>query len=142
MRVRIGVKIFSIAVGLLILMGTAALISLRMTKTVDDQLKILDGNYFPAYVAMVQGNVHSLKESMYVRRLVIAFSETPRDGDKIAKLRTEIADNAKTSDSDLAEARVLINRQIADPIDFNDNVELARLDTRLEFLEGDREHYA
>ena len=142
MRVRIGIKIFAIAVGLLILMGAAALISLRMTRTVDDQLSILDGNYFPAYVALVQANVRSVEESMLIRRLVIAFDETPRDEKKIAKLQAGIADAAKASDSELAAARAAINRQIADPLDFNDNVALARLDTKLEFLQGDLRHYA
>jgi len=45
MRVRIGLKIFSIAIGLLVLMGAAALLSLRMTRTVDDQLKLIGENY-------------------------------------------------------------------------------------------------
>ena len=55
MRVTIGIKIFGIAVGLLILMAVVALLSMRMTHTVDDQLVIIDHNYFPAYVAL--GNV-------------------------------------------------------------------------------------
>ena len=42
MRVTIGIKIFGIAVGLLILMAVVALLSMRMTRTVDDQLVIID----------------------------------------------------------------------------------------------------
>jgi hypothetical protein len=44
MRVTIGIKIFGIAVGLLIL-AVIALLSMRMTLTVDDQLVIIDQNY-------------------------------------------------------------------------------------------------
>ena len=47
MRITIGIKIFGIAVGLLILMAVVALLSMRMTRTVDDQLVIVDHNYFP-----------------------------------------------------------------------------------------------
>jgi class 3 adenylate cyclase len=141
MRLRIGIKIFSIAVGLLLLMGTAALLSLRMTRTVDDQLRILGGNYYPAYVSLVHANIRSVEESAYIRRLVIALAETPRDDAKTADLRKRAAEAGKASDDDLAEARVHINEQIADPLDFNDNVALARLDTKIEFLQLNRSHF-
>jgi class 3 adenylate cyclase len=141
MRLRIGIKIFSIAVGLLILMGAAALLSLRMTRTVDDQLRIIGGNYYPAYVSLVHANIRSVEESAYIHRLVFALAETPRDDVEIADLRKRAAVAGKASDDDLAEARVHINEQIADPLDFNDNVELGRLDTRIEFLQVNRKHY-
>jgi class 3 adenylate cyclase len=141
MRVRIGLKIFSIAVGLLILMGAVALLSLRMTKTVDDQLKILSSNYYPAYVSLARANVFSVEESALIRRLLIALDENPRDDDKVADLRTRVTAAGKESDDELASARQHINEQIADPLDFNDNVELGRLDTKLEFLQQDRKAY-
>jgi len=140
-RLRIGFKIFSVALGLLVLMGAAALLSLRMTKTVDDQLEILAQNYYPAYVALAHANIHSVEESAFVRRLYIALDETPRAPDKVAALRASIAGSGKASDADLAEARADINRQIAHPLDFNDDIELARLDTRIEFLQADRQRY-
>src|ERR1700736_573221 len=75
MRFPIGLKIFGIAVGLLILMAAAALLSLRMTRPVDSQLAIIDQNYFPAYVALAQANIRSVEESAYVRRLLLAIAE-------------------------------------------------------------------
>ena len=62
MRVTIGIKIFGIAVGLLILMAAVALLSMRMTRTVDDQLVIIDQNYFPAYVALAGANIRSVEQ--------------------------------------------------------------------------------
>jgi class 3 adenylate cyclase len=141
MRLRIGLKIFSIALGLLVLMGAAAVLSLRMTRTVDDQLRIIGGNYYPAYVSLVHANIFSVQESALIRRLVIALDETPRDDAKIAELRNEAAAAGKSADDDFAEARDHINRQIADPLDFNDNVALGRLDTKIEFLQANRKHY-
>ena len=47
MRITIGVKIFGIAVGLLTLMAVVALLSMRMTRTVDDQLVISTTIIFP-----------------------------------------------------------------------------------------------
>ena len=52
MRVTIGAKIFGIAVGLLLLMSAVAGLSMRMTRTVDAQLIVLDKYYFPAYVRL------------------------------------------------------------------------------------------
>ena len=60
MRVPIGLKIFGIALALLILMAAVALLSMRMTRTVDDQLAIIDQNYFPAYVCHARSGKHSL----------------------------------------------------------------------------------
>src|SRR5271170_4106132 len=109
MRVRIGLKIFSIAMGLLILMGAASLLSLRMTRTVDDQLKIIGGNYYPGYVSLSHANILSDEESAFVRRLVIALDERPRDDAVITDLRARIAATAEESDAELAEARRHIN---------------------------------
>src|SRR3954471_5240793 len=131
-------KICSIASALLILMSAAALLSLRMTQTVDNQLVIVDQNYFPAYVGLAQANIRSVEESAFIRRLVLALLEHPRDEAKIADLRQRVTTTGKASDDALAQTRVEINEQIADPLDFNDNVELARLDTRVEFLQEER----
>ena len=141
MRLNIGFKIFGIAVGLLMLMGATALFSLRMTRTIDDQLAILDRNYFPAYVAFAQANIRSGEESALIRRLVLALNETPRDDAKIADLRGRAATAGTSSDTHLIAARRHINEQIAAPLDFDDNITLARLDTRVEFLQEERLKY-
>jgi nitrogen fixation/metabolism regulation signal transduction histidine kinase len=141
MRLNISFKIFGIAVGLLLLMGVAALLSLRMFRTVDDQLAILDHNYFPGYVSLAQANIRSVEESALIRRLVLASGETPRDEAKIADLHERTATAASASDAALAAARQHINEQIGDPLNFGDIVSLARLDTRIEFLQDERRVY-
>src|SRR6516225_1601006 len=95
MRITIGIKIFGIAVGLLILMTVVALLSMRMTRTVDDQLVIIDRNYFPAYVALAQANIRSVEESAYARRLLSAITEPPDNGPKLNDLRQRIANAAR-----------------------------------------------
>jgi class 3 adenylate cyclase len=140
-RLRIGVKIFSIAVGLLILMAATALLSLRMTHTVDDQLRIIGGNYYPAHVAFTLASIRSVEESAYIRRLLLRLNQTPRDQSEIDELLERIARAAKDSDDQLAAARRHINAEIAAPLDFNDNIELGRLDTKVEFLQNARKQY-
>src|SRR6202047_340838 len=141
MRFPIGLKIFGIAVGLLILMAAAALLNMRMTRTVDSQLTIIDQNYFPAYVALAQANIRSVEESAYVRRLLLALAEQTDDAAKVDDLRQRVAEAGKASDELIARARGHINDQIADPLDFDDNVALARLDVRIESLQDERRHY-
>jgi adenylate cyclase len=140
MRFPIGLKVFGIAVGLLILMAAAALLSMRMTRTVDGQLAIIDENYFPAYVALAQANIRTVEESAFVRRLLLAIER----GDNVAKLgqlRQQVADTGKRSDERISDARQFINRQIADPLDFDDNIALARLDDKIEALQEKRQRY-
>src|SRR5438477_3204119 len=141
MRITIGIKIFGIAVGLLILMSVVALLSMRMTRTVDDQLVIIDHNYFPAYVALAQANIRSVEESAYVRRLLLATAEPSDNTAKVNDLRQRIANAGKASDEQIAAARQHINEQIADPLDFDDNIALARLDVRIEGLQEERQRY-
>jgi class 3 adenylate cyclase len=141
MRFPIGLKIFGIAVGLLILMAAAALLSMRMTRTVDSQLAIIDQNYFPAYVALAQANIRSVEESAYVRRLLLAIAEPGDNAAKLDQLRQQVATTGKTSDERIADARRYINRQIADPLDFDDNIALARLDDKIEDLQEERRRY-
>src|SRR6516165_1107072 len=141
MRFPIGLKIFGIAVGLLILMAAAALLSMRMTRTVDGQLGIIDQNYFPAYVALAQANIRSVEESAYVRRLLLALVDRGDDAAKLDQLRQQVLSTGKTSDERVADARQYINRQIADPLDFDDNIALARLDEKIAVLQEERQHY-
>ena len=141
MRFPIGLKIFAIAVGLLILMAAAALLNMRMTRTVDSQLTIIDQNYFPAYVALAQANIRSVEESAYVRRLLLAIAEPGDNAAKLDQLHQQVATTGKTSDERIADARRYINRQIADPLDFDDNIALARLDDKIEDLQEERRRY-
>ncbi|HVH79346.1 MAG TPA: adenylate/guanylate cyclase domain-containing protein [Stellaceae bacterium] len=142
MRSTIGAKIFSIAIALLILTGAAAWLSLRMTRTVDAQLVIVDRNYFPAFVTLAEANIETLNESALFRRLLLALDPhsagTPQE---IQELRQRVESAAQKSDESLVAARKSINEQINDELDFDDNVALARLDTKLEFIQEKRRSY-
>ena len=138
MRFTIAFKIFSIAIGLLSLMVIAALIGLRMTRTVDDQLGELVHDYFPAYATLAQANARSAEKSAYIRRLMLAFDENPRDDAKIAELQHRVANAATDTDFGIAETRRLLNRQILNGRSPDDDVEIGRLDTQIGFLQERR----
>jgi hypothetical protein len=138
MRYRIGFKIFGIALGLLVLMGGVALLNLHMTGTVNNQLEVLRRNYYPAYISLVRANIYSGRAAQYIRRLVIAYAETPRDDQAVAMLRERMNEAKDAVDAELIEARQHINEQITDPLNFNDVVALTRADMKIEFLQDAR----
>jgi adenylate cyclase len=141
MRFTIAFKIFSIAISLLSLMVIAALIGLRMTRTVDDLLGELVHDYLPAYGTLARANTRNVQESAYIRRLMLAFDETPRDEPKLAALHRRVTDAATDSDFGIAETRRLLNRQIISGLTPDDDVALARLDTQIGFLQEQRKRY-
>ncbi|HWB51514.1 MAG TPA: adenylate/guanylate cyclase domain-containing protein [Stellaceae bacterium] len=143
MRFTIGTKIFSIAVALLVLMGAAAALSLRMTRTLDGQLVVIDHNYFPAFVSLARANVDTLREALLLRRLLVDLDErNTAGGEPPAELQKRIEEAANGSDAALVAARKNINEQITDWLSFDDDVALARLDTQVEFLQEERLKYA
>ena len=132
MRFPIGLKIFGIAVGLLVLMAAAALLSMRMTRTVDAQLAIIDQNYFPAYVALAQANIRSVEQSAFVRRLLAGDRRARRQRRRSSRnCGSEVASTGKASDEDDRRARQHDQPADRHPLDFDDNIALARLDDRI-----------
>src|SRR5262249_57206310 len=97
-------------------------------------------NFLAAYVALAQANIRSVEESAFVRRLLLAI-ERQDDAAKLDQLRQQVSSTRKTSDERVADARQYINRQIADPLDFDDNITLARLDEKIAVLREERQHY-
>ena len=93
MRFPIGLKIFGIAVGLLILMAAVAWLSMRMTRTSRWSARDHDQNYFPAYVALAQANIRSVEESAFGRRLLLAI-ERRDDAAKLDQLRQQVSGKA------------------------------------------------
>jgi adenylate cyclase len=138
MRFTIAFKIFGIAVGLLSVMVVAALVGLRMTRTVDDHLGELIHDYFPAYSALAQANTYSEQRSAFIRRLILALDENPRNERKIGDLYRQALMATANTDESIAETRRLLNRQIANALSVDDDVSLGRLDTRMAFLQERR----
>lgn len=69
------------------------------------------------------------------------IADPGKDAAKLDELRQRVASTGKASDDDIASARRHINQQIADPLDFDNNIALARLDDRIEALQEERGRY-
>ena len=84
-RSSIALKIFGVALGLLILMAIVALLNLRMTRTVDAQLVVIDENYVPAVATLAQAQIHKLEESSTSRRLASELLDGDRSSPDYTK---------------------------------------------------------
>jgi adenylate cyclase len=144
-RSSIALKIFGVALGLLILMAIVALLNLRMTRTVDAQLVVIDENYVPAVATLAQAHIHKLEESSTSRRLASELLDGDRSSPDYAKsiedLHRRVQEAGDSAERLLAEARQNVNDQINDTLDFDDNVALARLDSHVEFLQQIHQRY-
>ena len=72
---------------------------------------------------------------------MLAIGERTDNATKLEDLRQRVASTGKASDEEIANARQHINRQIADPLDFDDNIALARLDDKIEGPAGGTARY-
>ncbi|HEV8130444.1 MAG TPA: adenylate/guanylate cyclase domain-containing protein [Acidobacteriota bacterium] len=141
MRITIGLKIFAIAIGLLALMSFVALLSTRLAREVGGQLDFVIEHYIPGYGALARANVRSVEQALYLRRIVINLLETPQDQASIEKNIQIFTEKGRQTDLELAYTRRQLAEQVKGGGKFTGVVALARLDTRLELMAQDRQHY-
>ncbi len=141
MRVTIGLKIFAIAIGLLVLMAAVAVMTTRLAKDVGAQLDFVIDRYIPGYGALARANVRSVEQGLYLRRLFILYLDTPDDRAAIQLDRETFAEKGRQTDLEIADTRHQLAERLEGRGKFTDLVALARLDTRLELLQDDRKRY-
>jgi adenylate cyclase len=140
-RFAIGLKIFAVALALLVLMSVTTLLMVRMARDVGNELDFLASTYLPAYAAIARTNVRSMERALVLRRLVIASIETPNASAPLRTLREQFAELGREADAELALARAKLAERLGRPGGFSDVVAVARLDTRLEQSSGDQRRY-
>ena len=140
-RFAIGLKIFAIALALLLLMSVATLLMVRMTREVGTELDFFASTYLPAYAAIARTNVRSVERALVLRRLIIASIDTPNAPAALRTLREQFAELGRQTDAELALARAKLAERLARPGGFSDVVAVARLDTRLDQLSEDQRRY-
>jgi adenylate cyclase len=141
MRRTIGVKIFAIAIGLLVLMTVVALLTTRLARDVGAQLDFVIHHYIPGYDAVARANVRSVEQGLYLRRAIITTLETPDDRATVERQLALFAQKGRETDEDLAAARTQLAGRLQGGARFTDVVALARLDTRLDLMRQDRQRY-
>lgn len=141
MRLSVGLKVFSVAMLLLLLAGGVAWINANQARQVRSLVLNVVDVYVPAYGALARANVRSVEESAFLRRLILAEARHQGAAATIERLRASTDQKGRDADKELATARTLIRGAIGDAINFGDNVALGRLETRLELMEADRRSF-
>ncbi|MHB1219714.1 MAG: adenylate/guanylate cyclase domain-containing protein [Alphaproteobacteria bacterium] len=138
MRITIGVKVFGAALGLLALMAIVAYINMSMSRRVERLLTIVDEHYIAAFASLADAEASMTDEGLYLRDIVVHRLENWDDRSDDQRLLDLVANATIETDRLIAEARKHIVDQIQDPEDFHDNVDLGRIDARLQLLQEER----
>jgi class 3 adenylate cyclase len=141
MKITVGLKIFSVALVLMVLVGAVAWINARSTRRVDALITSVNETYVPAYGDLARSNLRAVEEGLFVRRLIIARLLTPDDQKALSDLEHGADEKAAQAEAELADARQLIGREIADSRGLQDASQLSRLDARMEFLQTRHKEY-
>jgi adenylate cyclase len=134
MRHSIGLKIFSIAVVLLLIMAGATFMTHRLAGDVTKHLRLVETNYVPAFGAIAEADAHSLEAALHLRRLIVNFLSNSGDGAERARVRDRLNQATSNWVEKLQIAHERIEAQIDDPLNFDDDVALARIDDKVEAL--------
>jgi class 3 adenylate cyclase len=141
LKISVGLKVFSVALVLMALVGAVAWINARSAREVVSLIANIHETYVPAYGDLARGDLRSVEEGLFVRRLIIALLLAPDDRKAMTDLESKADDKARQADAEFADARRLIAIEIADPASFEDKLELSRLDTRIEFIQSRHGEY-
>ena len=142
MKISVGVKIATLVLVLLGLVGAAAWINSRSARHVQSLIETVHDTYVPAYGALARANLRLVEEGLFARRWLFARVQTPDEKVAASELRQRIVEKAQQADAELKDARRLVQAAISDQAGFGDKLELTRLDTELEFLERRHGEYA
>jgi class 3 adenylate cyclase len=134
-------KIVGIAVGLIILMVIASVLSIVMASTVRHLLDELNAKYVPAYGDLARANVRSLERSLALRQMIIAKMQAPPDEATYAERLRVFDEKGPQVEQEAEAARKLINSITEDVSTPSDNAALARLDDRIDTAITDYRHH-
>jgi adenylate cyclase len=135
--VSIGLKIFTVALILLALMGAVTALTVHMAAEVNRELKALGHGYVAAYGALARANIRSVQRAVLIRRVYInATDGEERTATRELLRRSE--ELAKEMSGEIAAARGFVQAEIAAGSGLHDLVALSRLDTLIEVLTEQR----
>src|SRR5258708_1412206 len=134
-RLSIRAKIMAIAVGLIVPMGVAAVLSMVMVVQVGNQLEKITDSYIPAYGDLARTNIRSLERSLALRRMVFEKMQTPFNADKFAAFRDTFNAKGEEVEHEAGAARAVIKGLMGAKA--GDVIKLALLEGRVDTAMND-----
>lgn len=134
-------QIVGVAVGLIILMAVASVLSMVMAGRVAHYLDELTSKYVQTYGHLARMNVRSLEQALALRQMAIAKMQSPPDEQGFASREKIYREKDLQVDAEAEAARKLIAEIIEDPSTDSDNAALARIDSRINSANKDLRRY-
>jgi adenylate cyclase len=134
-------QILGIAIGLIVLMVIVSALSTVMTRKVAHQLDELTSKYVEANNHLARMQADTLERSLELRRMVIAKMQSPPDEAGFAERKQRYEAAGVAIGQEASAVHVLINAIIDDPTTESDYAALGRIDSRIEDISRDLQHY-
>jgi class 3 adenylate cyclase len=135
-RLSIRRQIIGIAIGLIVLMACASILSMLMAKQEGDRLEQLTTRYIPVYGHLARANIRSLERAAAFRRMVIDSILAPVDEPRFAGDRSVFDAKGAEVVRELQAARTLVAGAIEQDV-FAHAKALVRMDSRIEAVQSD-----
>ena len=141
MRISIALKIFSIALALLVMLAIASMFSTRNVSRVAGEVEAIGYYFTPLAEAASRIEVHQLQQALLFERLVQRYAAVARTDASVAQGEKELAALGAVIDQELAAARQLIEDGFAAAQRESDRVEFSQLRPTLHVIAKEHQDY-
>src|SRR5258707_1496255 len=136
-RLSIRRQIIGIAVGLIVLMACASVLSMLMATREGDRLEQLTTRYIPAYGNLARADLRSLEGAVALRRMAIDSIQAPVDEARFAADGSIFDAKGAEVVRELQAARTLVAGAIEQGPVLAHSKALVRIDSRIEAVQSD-----
>jgi adenylate cyclase len=141
MRVSIALKIFSIALGLLVLLAVAAAISTRNIAKVSDEIEVIATYFTPLSQLASRVQIRQLEQSIEFERLLRQYAAGGAEPAALAEGRARLARLSKEVDEEILEGERLVAEGFAAAVIEADRIEFAQLAPALQRIEKEHQDF-
>lgn len=140
-RLSIGVKIFSIACGLVLLMAGTAAFSTWYVDRISDELEALTSAYLPLERHLAEIDVAVLEQELALERTRHLYMSGSPDPALLEAATGSFSRYGSIIDSEVEAARALLARTLDGDISDRAKKDLSRFDVRLEYVEKEHQDF-
>jgi adenylate cyclase len=141
MRVSIALKIFSIALALLVLLAIASVFSTRNVARVANEVEAIGHYFIPLSQTASRVQIRQLQQSLLLERVLRRYAEVSRADASVAEGENELARLGQDIDRELASGVQLVEQGLASATSESDRVEFSELRPTLARIEKEHQDF-
>ena len=141
MRFSIGLKIFGIALFVLVLMMVVAFYTTWLAGRVQDQVEVIAQYYLPISNRVADAEVNVLEQEVHLEHLENLYLRDPENSAEMERMRAAFTERGEEGDQHIAEALESVREGLNSDISGLDKVEFARLEPLLEAIEKEHQDF-